>query len=306
MTAYIIRRLLQTVLVLWGVSFIAFVVLFITGDPASAMIGENWTLAQIEDFRHAMGFDLPWHVQYWNFLSKALHGDLGLSLRQNQPNLTLVFDRMPATLELALSAMLVSIFLAIPVGVVSAIKRNSWIDHVVMLGAMLGQSMPAFWLGVMLILVFSVTLGWTPVAGRGGLDHLILPAVTLSAYPIARNARVMRSSMLEVLGRNYIITARAKGLRELVVVTRHAMRNALIPIVTLIGLEFGALLGGAVITETIFAWPGVGRLSIQAINGRDIPLVQACVIVLASIFVLINLVVDLIYTVLDPRIRLGQ
>ncbi len=306
MSRYIVRRLLQTILVLWGVSFIAFMVIFITGDPASAMIGENWTLAQIQDFRHAMGFDLPWYVQYWNFLSKAAHGDLGLSLRQNQPNLTLVFDRMPATLELALSAMLLSIFLAIPVGIISAIKPNTWIDNFVMLGAMLGQSMPAFWLGVMLILIFSVNLGWTPVAGRGGLDHLILPAITLSAYPTARNARVMRSSMLEVLGLNYITTARAKGLREFVVLTRHAMRNALIPIVTLIGLEFGALLGGAVITETIFAWPGVGRLSIQAINGRDIPLVQACVIVLASFFVLINLVVDLVYTVLDPRIRLGQ
>jgi peptide/nickel transport system permease protein len=306
MSRYVVRRLLQTVLVLWGVSFIAFVVIFITGDPASAMVGENWTREQVQDFRHAMGFDQPWYVQYWQFLSKAAHGDLGLSLRQNQPNLTLVFDRMPATLELALAAMLISILVAIPAGVISAMKPNSWLDNIAMLGAMLGQSMPAFWLGVMLILIFSVNLGWTPVAGRGGLDHLILPAITLSAYPTARNARIMRSSMLEVLGRSYITTARAKGLREFTVLTRHAMRNALIPIVTLIGLEFGSLLGGAVITETIFAWPGVGRLSIQAINGRDIPLVQACVIVLASFFVLINLVVDLIYTVLDPRIRLGQ
>jgi peptide/nickel transport system permease protein len=178
-------------------------------------------------------------------------------------------------------------------------------DNLASLTAILGQSMPAFWLGIMLILVFGVGLRWTPVAGRGGLDHLILPALTLSAYPIARNARMVRSSMLEVLGQAYVTTARAKGLREILVVTRHALRNALIPVVTLIGLEFGALLGGAVITESIFAWPGVGRLTIQAIYGRDIPLVQAAVIMLAAIFVLINLVVDLCYMLLDPRIRLG-
>jgi peptide/nickel transport system permease protein len=302
---YIARRLLQTVVVLGGVSFIAFGIMFLAGDPASAMVGEDWTREQIAQFRHAMGFDQPWYVQYGRFLSRAVHGDLGVSLRQRQPNLALIFERMPATLELAAAAMVLSVVVAIPAGVISATRRNSWLDNLASLGAILGQSMPAFWLGIMLILIVGVGLRWTPVAGRGGLDHLILPALTLSAYPIARNARMMRSSILEVLGQGYITTARAKGLREFIVVTRHAMRNALIPVVTLIGLEFGALLGGAVITESIFAWPGVGRLTVQAIYGRDIPLVQAAVIVLAAIFVLINLLVDLFYVVLDPRIRLA-
>ena len=305
MWRYIARRLLQTVIVLGGVSFIAFGVMFLAGDPASAMVGEDWTREQIAEFRHVMGFDQPWYVQYGRFLSRALHGDLGVSLRQRQPNLTLIFERMPATLELAAAAMLLSIVVAIPAGVISATRRHSYLDNLASLGAILGQSMPAFWLGIMLILIVGVHLRWTPVAGRGGLDHLILPALTLAAYPIARNARMMRSSILEVLGLAYITTARAKGLREFIVITRHAMRNALIPVVTLIGLEFGALLGGAVITESIFAWPGVGRLTVQAIYGRDIPLVQAAVIVLAGIFVLINLLVDLFYVVLDPRIRLA-
>jgi len=302
---YIARRLLQTIIVLWGVSFIAFGVMFLAGDPASAMVGEDWTREQIAEFRRQMGFDQPWYVQYGRFLSRAARGDLGVSLRQRQPNLTLVLERMPATLELAAAAMFLSIVLALPAGVISAARRNTWLDNAASLAAILGQSMPAFWLGIMLILIVGVGLRWTPVAGRGGLEHLILPALTLSAYPIARNARMMRSSVLEVLGQAYITTARSKGLREIVVLGRHAVRNALIPVITLIGLEFGALLGGAVITESIFAWPGVGRLTIQAIYGRDIPLVQAAVIVLAAIFVLINLVVDLCYVVLDPRIRLA-
>ncbi len=305
MGRYIVRRLVQTIFVLWAVSFISFAAMFLSGDPATAMVGENWTRAQIDEFRHNMGFDLPWYVQYGNFLSKAVRGDLGVSLRQRQPNLQLIADRMPATLELALAAMLISTVIAIPAGIISATRRNSWVDNGVMLFAMLGQSVPAFWLGIMLILVFGVMLHWTPVAGRGTIQHLILPAVTLSAYPTARNARVMRSSLLEVLGLGYVTTARAKGLQSHVVLLRHAVKNALIPLVTLIGLEFGLLLGSAVITETIFAWPGVGRMTIQAIQGRDIPLVQASVIVLAAIFVLINLIVDLIYTVLDPRIRLS-
>src|SRR3990172_4251364 len=305
MWRYIARRLLQTFIVLWGVSFIAFGVMFLAGDPATAMVGEDWTREQIAEFRHVIGFHQPGYVQYGRFLSRAVRGDFGVSLRQRKPNLTLIFERMPATLQLAACAMLLSIVIAIPAGVISATRRHSWLDHGASLGAMLGQSMPAFWLGIMLILIFGVGLRWTPVAGRGGLAHLILPAITLAAYPIARNARMMRSSILEVLGQAYVTTARAKGLREFLVITRHAMRNALIPVVTLIGLEFGALLGGAVITESIFAWPGVGRLTVQAIYGRDIPLVQAAVIVLAGIFVVINLLVDLFYVVLDPRIRLA-
>ena len=304
MTQYIIRRLLQTFLVLLGVSFVAFGVMFLTGDPSSVMAGEDWTQEMVEDFRHQMGFDRPWYVQYADFLWDAVRGDLGTSLRQRQPNLHLIIDRMPATLELAMTALLLSIVVAIPIGVISATQRGTWLDNFAMLFALFGQSMPVFWLGIMLILIFSVTLRWTPVAGRGGLEHLILPAITLGAFIMARNARMMRSSMLEVLNQDFIRTARAKGLKERIVLYRHAMSNALIPVVTLIGLQVGTLLGGTVITETIFAWPGVGRLTIQAIYGKDVPLVQASVIVLAAIFVMVNLVVDLIYTYLDPRIRL--
>lgn len=304
MLQYIIRRLLQTFLVLLGVSFVAFGVMFLTGDPSSVMAGEDWTQEMIQEFRHQMGFDRPWYVQYADFLWDAVRGDLGTSLRQRQPNLQLILDRMPATLELALAALLLSIVVAIPIGIISATKRGTWLDNFTMLFALFGQSMPVFWLGIMLILIFSVNLRWTPVAGRGGLEHLILPAITLGAFMMARNARMMRSSMLEVLNQDFIRTARAKGLKEQMVLYRHALRNALIPVVTLIGLQVGALLGGTVITETIFAWPGVGRLTIQAIYGKDIPLVQASVIVLATIFVLVNLIVDIIYTYLDPRIRL--
>jgi len=295
--------MLQTVVVLWGVSLVTFAVIFLAGDPASAMVGEDWTRQMVEAFRHQMGFDQPWYVQYGRFLSHALRGDLGLSLRQHQPTIALVLNRLPATLELAVAATGLSVVVALPVGILSATRRNSWLDHAAMLGALLGQSLPTFYLGLMLILVFSVTLQWTPVAGRGGLAHLILPAITLGAFTTARNARIMRSSLLEVLRQPYIATARAKGVRERAVVARHAIRNALIPVVTLIGVEFGALLGGAVITETIFAWPGVGRLTIQAIYGRDVPLVQASVIVLATIFVFVNLGVDLLYAALNPQIR---
>lgn len=305
MTSYIIRRMLQAILVLFGVSFVAFGVMFLTGDPTVTMIDETWTQQQVEELRHAMGFDRPWHVQYADYLSRAVVGDFGTSLRQHQPNLQLVFDRLPATMELSAAAMLISVVLAIPVGILSATRRNSWIDRASMLAALLGQSMPVFWLGIMLILVFSVKLRWTPVSGRGSLSHLILPAVTLGAFITARNARMMRSSMLEVLNQDYIRTAQAKGLTERIVLFRHALRNAMMPVVTLIGLQVGALLGGSVITETIFAWPGVGRMIIQAIYGKDVPLVQAAVIVLASIFVVVNLLVDILYTYLDPRVRLG-
>lgn len=305
MLSYIIRRLLQSIIVLVGVSFIAFAVMFLTGDPISAMAGEDWTQEMTQNLRHEMGFDRPMHVQFLDFLGGAVRGDLGTSLRQNQPNLTLILDRMPATLELASVSLLISIAISIPVGVFSALKRGTHWDNVIMLFALLGQSTPVFWLGIMLILIFSVYLQLTPVSGRGGLESLILPAITLGAFSTARNARMMRSTMIEVMEQDYIRTARAKGLRESMVLYTHAMRNALIPVVTLIGLQVGVLLGGAVITETIFAWPGVGRLVIQAIYAKDIPLVQATVMVLAAFFVIINLVVDILYTSLDPRIRLG-
>ncbi len=304
MLAYLVRRLVQTVFVLLGVSVLSFGTLFLSGDPTMLMVGENWSPQQIVDFRHAMGFDRPWYVQYLDFLSKALHGDFGVSLRQQQPTFQLIADRMPATLQLAGAAMAIALVVGLPLGVLAATHRGSIWDNALMLGGLLGQSMPVFWLGLLLIMVFAVGLGWFPVAGAGGLDHLVLPAVTLGLFSTAYIARMARSSTLEVLGKDYVRTARAKGVSERGVVVRHALRNALIPLVTVVGLQFGALLGGAVITETIFAWPGVGRLTIQAIQTKDLPLVEACVILLASIFVLVNLVVDLLYTYLDPRIRL--
>jgi len=304
MTQYVIRRLLQTILVLIGVSLVTFGIMFLAGDPVSVMVAEDWTTEMIEDLRHQLGYDRPLYVQYGDFLWHALQGDLGTSIRQRQPNIELILDRMPATMELGFSALLLSVLVSIPVGVLAATQRGTWLDNAIMMLALVGQSVPAFWMAIMLILVFSVTLGWTPVAGRGGINHLILPAITLATRLMARNARMMRSSMLEVLGQDYIRTARAKGLKQQIVLYRHAMPNAMIPVVTLIGLQVAGLMGGTVIVETMFAWPGVGRLTIQAIYGKDIPLVQASVVVLAAVFVVVNLAVDILYSLLDPRIRL--
>lgn len=303
MLHYLVRRLLQALLVVFGVSVVSFGMMFLSGDPASSMAGDNWTRQQIEDFRRQMGFDRPWYVQYGDFLSKAVRGDFGTSLRQHRPVFELVMDRLPATIQLTGAALLISISLSIPIGVISATKRNSIWDRLSMLLALAGQSMPVFWVATMLILIFGVKLQWLPVAGRGGWQHLILPAAALGLFSVARNARVIRSSMLDVLGADYVRTARAKGLHDRVVVMRHAFRNALLPIVTLIGLDIGHLLSGAVITETIFAWPGIGRLTIDAVFGKDLPLVQAAVVVLATTFVLVTLAIDLLYGLLDPRVR---
>ena len=263
------------------------------------------TPEQVAQFRKEMGFTDPLLVQYWRFFKGTLRLDFGLSFRHSQPALDLVLERMPATIQLTITAMIIAMIIAVPVGIISAIRRNSILDHIGMTGALLGQSTPVFWLGIMLILVFSVTFQWFPSSGRGTLEHLILPAVTLGMFSMARTARMMRSSMLEVLGQEYMKTARAKGLSPRMVILKHALKNALIPVVTIVGMELGTLLGGAVITETIFAWPGVGRLAVQAIYNRDYPVVQAAVFLLASIFVLVNLVVDILYTYLDPRVKLG-
>ncbi len=305
MSTYLIRRLLQTVFVLLGVSVLSFGTLFLSGDPTMLMASESWNAEQISTFRHQMGFDRPWYIQYLDFSSKAIRGDFGVSLRQQQPTFGLIAERIPATLQLAGAAMAVAICIGVPLGVLAAIRRGSIWDNLLMLAGLLGQSLPVFWLGLLLILVFAVGLGWFPVAGTGGPQHLVLPSITLGLFSTAYIARMTRGSMLEVLGRDYVRTAHAKGLAVRQVVVGHALRNALIPLVTVIGLQFGALLGGAVITETIFAWPGVGRLTIQAIQTKDLPLVQACVLLLAVIFVLANLVVDLLYAYLDPRIRLA-
>ncbi|HLE44350.1 MAG TPA: nickel ABC transporter permease [Methylomirabilota bacterium] len=304
MKTYLLRRLAQSLIVLLGISVVVFVILHLTGDPTLLLLPPDASAEEIAKFRRAMGFDDPLYLQYWRFLRGALHGDFGNSLRHDEPALALVWQRMPATLELTAVALGVALVLAIPAGIVSAVFRNTALDYVSTVLALVGQAMPTFWLGIMLILVFSVGLHLLPSSGRGGAANLVLPAVTLGLFTTARIMRLTRSGMLEVLGQDYVRTARAKGVGERRVVWKHALKNAGIPIVTIVGLELGTLLGGAVITETIFAWPGVGRLSVQAIYNRDYPLVQASVFVLASIFVLVNLVVDVLYTYLDPRIRI--
>jgi len=305
MKGYILKRLFHSIFVLVGISLVVFIILHLTGDPAALLMPMDATPEQVAQFRKEMGFTDPIIVQYWRFFKGTLRGDFGQSFRHSQPALDLVMERMPATIQLTAAAMVIALVVAIPVGIISAIRRNSILDHIGITGALLGQSTPVFWLGIMLILIFSVTIQWFPSSGRGEIQHLVLPAITLGMFTMARTARMMRSSMLEVMGQEYMKTAKAKGLSPGMVILKHALKNAAIPVVTIIGMELGTLLGGAVITETIFAWPGVGRLAVQAIYNRDYPVVQAAVFLLASIFVLVNLIVDLMYTYLDPRVKLG-
>jgi peptide/nickel transport system permease protein len=304
MRTFLLRRLLQSLVVLLGVSFVVFFILFLTGDPAAVMLPPEATAEDIQRFRESMGFNDPFFVQYGRFLLGALRGNFGTSIRHGEPAFTLVVERMPATFELAGAALVIALLLAIPAGIVSAVRRNTPVDYISTVVALLGQSMPTFWLGIMLILVFSVQFHVLPSSGRGTWQHLVLPAVTLGLFTTARITRLTRSGMLEVLNQDYIRTAKAKGVSDPPVVWKHALKNAAIPIVTIVGIELGTLLGGSVITETIFAWPGVGRLSVQAIYNRDYPVVQAAVFLLAATFIVVNLLVDLIYTYLDPRIRL--
>jgi ABC-type dipeptide/oligopeptide/nickel transport system permease component len=304
MKTFLLRRLLQSLVVLLGVSFVVFFILFLTGDPAAVMLPPEATAEDIRHFRESMGFNDPFFVQYGRFLFGALQGNFGTSIRHGEPAFTLVVERMPATFELAGAALVIALLLAIPAGIVSAVRRNTIVDYISTVVALLGQSMPTFWLGIMLILFFSVQFQMLPSSGRGTWQHLVLPAITLGLFTTARITRLTRSGMLEVLNQDYIRTAKAKGVSDPPVVWKHALKNAAIPIVTIVGIELGTLLGGSVITETIFAWPGVGRLSVQAIYNRDYPVVQAAVFTLAATFVLVNLIVDVLYTYLDPRIRL--
>jgi len=307
MGQYIARRLLQSVLVVFGVVTAVFFLLQLTGDPVRLMVGDGAAEADIENIRHQLGLDRPLPERYVSFLSDAARADFGQSVRQRgRPAMEIVLDRYPATLRLAFLALSLSVVMAIVFGLISAVKRYSVLDNVVMVMALFGQSIPNFWLGIMLILVFAVLFGWLPSQGygEGDLKHLLLPTLTLAAPGLARLTRLVRSGMLDVLGQDYVRTARAKGLRQSGVIFGHALKNAAIPLVTIIGLDLGALLGGAVITEQIFAWPGVGLEVVLAINNRDFPVVQAAVFVVATSFVLINLVVDLLYMWLDPRVRL--
>ena len=303
MRAYFISRLGQTLLVVFLSLTAVFFLARLGGDPVLLFLPMDIQAKDLDEFRQRLGFNDPLPVQYARFMSGALRGDFGESLRYKQDALGLVLERMPATLRLGGAALLLTFCLAIPVGVVSAMKRGSVWDYLGMGGAVLGQAIPGFWLGLMLIYLFSVRLGWLPTGGTGGPLHYVMPVLVLGAFYAARMARLTRSSVLDTLGEDYILTARAKGLAELVVVGKHTLKNAAIPIVTLAGLETGQLLGGAVITETIFAWPGVGRLTVQALLNRDFPLVLAAVFVASLTYTLINLTVDLLYGWIDPRTR---
>lgn len=313
---YILRRLLLTVPLLFGISFLVFALVnVIPGDPIGVMLGSNPLLppdpATVEQLRRHYGLDRPLGVQYLQFLGQLVRGDLGRSIQTQEPVLRAVVSRLPATLQLAVASMLVALVIAIPAGVFAAARRHSVWDQVAVFGALLGVSMPNFWLALLLMLVFSLELRWLPLSGMGDwrqgpasvLRHLILPAFTLGTGAAALLTRLTRSSMLEVLRHEYIRAARAKGVGQRAVVWRHGLRNALIPVLTLVGIQFGYLLGGSVIVETIFGWPGVGRLAVTAIWKRDLPVIQGTVLVFTLLFVLVNLVVDVLYAYLDPRIR---
>jgi peptide/nickel transport system permease protein len=316
-SAYVIRRLLSTLGVLLGVSLLVFLMLHLTpGDPVAIMIGTEGMAnpTMVANLRRELGLDQPLHVQYLRFLRRAVRGDLGRSIRTSERVSTEVMSRFPATAELGVAALALATVLGVGAGIVSAVRQYSLVDHISMVGALFGASIPVFWLGLMLILVFAVRFPLLPVSGRGApfgeatllaraARHLLLPAVSLGLSRAAVVARLTRSSMLEVLRQEYVRTARAKGLHDRTVVYRHALRNALIPIVTVVGLQLGFLLGGAVIAEVVFSWPGVGRLAVDSILARDYPVVQGCVLFVASIFVVLNLSVDLLYGYLNPRIR---
>jgi len=308
MRAYVIRRFLQSLIVLKVVLLIVFFMLQLTGDPAAVLMPLDSTQEDLERFRKDMGFDQPLHVQYYNFLfghgrSKGvLRGDFGFSFRHEVPAMGLVLEHFPATVRLALTSVVVALLIALPAGILSARFRNTWVDHMASVGSMFGQSMPEFWLGLMLIILFAVKFRWLPTSGYEGPQYIILPALTIGLYATARIMRVMRSQMLEVLGLDYVRTARAKGLNEAMITLKHALKNASIPVVTIVGIELGFVLGGTVVVETVFAWPGVGFLTVDAINNQDYPVVQAAVTLLACNFVGVNLAVDLLYAWLDPRI----
>jgi peptide/nickel transport system permease protein len=301
---YIRRRLLLALLTFWAVSTIVWGLLYLTGDPVAILLaGTPAGQTDLEQLRHALGFDRPVPIQYLDFLGRAVQGDLGKSLRSGEPALLLVSRRIGFTVQLALMAMTLALVVAIPVGIVSAIRRGSVTDRTLMLLSMIGQSMPIFWVGLLMIAVFAVELHWLPAGGAGGMRYLFLPAATLALYPMARIARLVRSSLVDVLNQDYILAARARGLREWKVVGKHALKNASLSVVTIVALQFGYMLGGAVITETIFGWPGIGLFTVNAIHERDFPIVQAAVVVASGMFIALNFLVDLLYGWLDPRIR---
>lgn len=307
MVGYVVRRLLLAVFVLWGVATTVFIIVrVVPADPALLIAGSDATPAQLAQLRADLGLDQPILLQYLQFLGGAVTGDLGDSYTLKQPATELIAQVLPNTALLALLACLVALILAFPLGLLAALRANQPIDRVVTTGSLFTQALPNFWIGVVLLLIFSRTLKWLPSVGLDGPENLVLPVIVLALPFVSVLTRMIRNGLLEVMGEGYIQTARAKGLSERVVVFQHAVRNAAIPVVTIVGLQFGTLLGGAVVTESVFSFPGIGRLLVSSIQGRDYNVIQACVLVIAAIFVIINLVVDLTYGALDPRVRLSK
>lgn len=303
MKRYLLHRLLLLLPTLLGsVTLVFFLIHLVPGDPVEVMLGESASSADREALRRSLGLDLPVWTQYLLFLAALLRGDLGHSLFEQGSVAGLILLRFPATLELTLSAMTLALLIAFPLGIVAAARKGSWADQSSLLFSLLGLAMPNFWLGPLLMIIFSIELGWLPVSGRGGLAHLVLPSLTLGMVMSAILIRMVRSSLLETIHEDYIRTARAKGLSESKVWLRHALRNSLLSVITIAGLQFGSLLAGSIITETVFAWPGIGRLTVQAIQTRDYPLVQGCVLVISTSYLIVNLLTDILYRLVDPRV----
>jgi len=303
---FILSRLLSAALVLLGVSVLVFFLIHLTpGDPVEVMLGESAQAADREALRHALGLDQPLLTQLLNYFQRLLQFDFGTSLHSKRPIIELLAERLPATIELALSALLVAVAIAFPLGILAAVYKDSVVDYAAMGVSLLGVSIPNFLLGPILIMIFSLWLGWLPVSGRAGWESITLPALTLGTSMAAILSRMIRASLLEVLNEDYIRTARAKGLSGWTVVCRHGLRNALLPVITIIGLQLGVLLGGAVITEVVFSWPGIGELTIESIQRRDYPVLQACVLLISVSYVMINTLTDITYGLIDPRVRLG-
>ncbi len=304
MGAYLVRRLIQAVVTLFGVTTIVFFVLRLSGDPSALMLPEQATDADIAALRRAFGLDQPAYIQYVRFLGEAAHGNLGVSIRQGEPAIKLVLERLPATLELAVAAFAFGIALAFSLGLLVQLVHNRLFTDLLLWIAFFRQAIPVFWFGLLMILVFSVLLGWLPALGSGTWQHLVLPALTLGTFELALYLRLLNAGFGEHLRQDYVRTARAKGLLEAAVLVKHALPNVLLPIVTVAGINFGVLLSGTVITESVFNWPGVGRLVVQSVSQRDYPVVQASMLVISVIFVFVNFVVDLLYASIDPRVRL--
>lgn len=304
MTKFLAKRLLQSLIAIWGVTLIVFLVLNVAGDPVALMLPPTASFEEIQALSEKLGYDEPILIQYWHFLKRAAIGDFGMSYYYKEPALSVVLERVPATVTLACVSFSLALFVSIPAGIFSAVKRNSRADAVIRSLTLLGQCIPAFWLGIMAMLLFSVKLRWLPTSGFSSWKSLIMPSTTLGLFTAATITRLLRSNMIEVLGKEYIDTARAKGLRELSVILKHGFKNGLSSVLTVVGLQFATLLGGAVITETVFSWPGIGRLLVQSIHNSDFMVVEVIVILMATAFVAINLIVDILYGVINPRIKL--